>query len=261
MFTGFNQKFPEYEVVTPQTNLSFTLRTLTVQEEERLKGSFVTPQKIIDHLNKCIYDAIVQKPESIPDYKTFLEKITTKDRDALLYGLYHITYEEIRNYDVTCSSCGKSQPVTVKASDTFNAIPYEGKNILEEESAVKLPITTNVTAIICQPTLAMEENILRSFAGSAEFSSDIVSETLFIKRFEEDIEEQVNPTIYDNRRDIIEAFGSLPAKDKRKLLKEYQDKFGKYGCSLKMRVYCPHCGEQEVVDIDLVDNFFRALFE
>ena len=144
MFTGFKQKFPEYEVVTPQTNLSFTLRTLTVQEEERLKGSFVTPQKIIDHLNKCIYDAIVQKPESIPDYKTFLEKITIKDRDALLYGLYHITYEEIRNYDVTCSACGKSQPVTVKASDTFSMVPYEGTNILEEEVSVKLPITNNV---------------------------------------------------------------------------------------------------------------------
>jgi len=261
MFTGFKQKFPEYEVVTPQTNLSFTLRTLTVQEEERLKGSFVTPQKIIDHLNKCIYDAIVQKPESIPDYKTFLEKITIKDRDALLYGLYHITYEEIRNYDVTCSACGKSQPVTVKASDTFSMVPYEGTNILEEEVSVKLPITNNVTAIIRQATLANEVDILRNFSGSAEFSSEIVSETLFIKRFEEDVEEQVEPTIYDDRKDIIEAFGSLPAKDKRKLLKEYQENFGKYGCSLKMRVYCPHCGEQEVVDIDLVDNFFRSLFE
>ncbi len=261
MFTGFKQKFPEYEVITPQTNLSFTLRTLTVQEEERLKGSFVTPQKIVDHLNKCIYDSIVQKPEDIVDYKIFLEKITTKDRDALLYGLYHITYEEIRNYDVTCSSCNKSHSITVKASDTFSTNPYKGKNILDEEVAVKLPITNNVSVVIRQATLANEVDILHSFSGSAEFSSDIVSETLFIKRFEEDVEEQVTPTIYDDRKDIIEAFGSLPAKDKRKLIKAYQDNFGKYGCSLKMRVFCPHCGEQEVIDIDLVDNFFRSLFE
>ena len=45
-FKGFNIKYPEYEVITPHTNLSFTLRSLNVQEEETLKGSLVTPQKI-----------------------------------------------------------------------------------------------------------------------------------------------------------------------------------------------------------------------
>ena len=55
MFKGFDVKYPEYEVITPQTKLSFTVRSLNVREEERLKGSLMTPTKIHEHLNKCIY--------------------------------------------------------------------------------------------------------------------------------------------------------------------------------------------------------------
>jgi len=261
MFTGFVQSFPEYEVITPQTNLSFTLRTLTVQEEERLKGSFITPQKIIDHLNRCIYDAIVKKPKSIADYNSFLKTITTKDRDTLLYGLYHITYEDIRNYDVKCSSCGKPYPITFKASDTFIINPYTGKDILKSEYKSELKRTTGVTAILHQPTLEDENKILNAFSGNAEFSTNIVSETLYIKQFEQDIEEMVEPKILDDRRDIIEGYQSLPAKDKRSLIKDYDEQFGKFQSTLKMRSFCPHCGEEEVIDIDLVDNFFRSLYE
>ena len=129
-FTGFNVPYPEYEVITPHTHLSFTLRSLTVQEEERLKGSMLTPASTTEHLNKCLYEAIVKKPDKIKEYKDFLNNLTLKDRDTLLYGLYHITYEEIRNYDITCKSCRKEFPVTVSASDTFNFIPYPGKDIL-----------------------------------------------------------------------------------------------------------------------------------
>jgi len=62
MFQGFNIKYPEYEVITPQTNLSYHVRSLNVQEEERLKASFLTPTKANDHLNKCIYDSFVKRP-------------------------------------------------------------------------------------------------------------------------------------------------------------------------------------------------------
>ncbi len=262
MFTGFTQKLPEYEVITPQTNLSFTMRTLTVQEEERLKASFIAPQTIINHLNKCLFDAIVQKPESITDFNSFLKNITTKDRDTLLYALYHISYEEIRNYDVRCSNCGKQHAVTVKASDTFSMQSYpEDKNIITEEVKVPLKYMDTVTAVIYQPTLADEKSVLSEFANSAEFTTEIVTDSLFIKRFEQNIEEVVEPVIISDRKDILEGFQSLPSRDKRLIIKEYNDNFGKYESKLKMKVFCPHCSEQEVIDIDLVDSFFRALYE
>ena len=258
MFTGFNHKFPEYEVKTPHTNLSFRLRSMTVQEEERLKGSLLSPSVVTDHLNRCIFECIVKKPESIRTFEDFLAKCTLKDRDALLYGLYHITYEEVRNYDVTCGKCGKSHPITIKASSTFNMNPYpEDKNILDERLTVQLPVLESVSATIKQPTLKDEVDAMK-YAGSNSQLLDLVTETLIIESLIENID-GADSAVYSTREDIVDAYRALTPNDKRAIFKEYRSKLGSYGIELKMRATCVHCGEEEELDLDLVDNFFRMV--
>ena len=259
-FTGFNLKYPEYEVKTPQTGLSFTVRSLSVQEEERLKGSLISPTKITEHLNKCIFEAIAKKPASIKDFQGFLKNCTLKDRDALLYGLYHITYEEIRNYDVTCASCRKDYPVTVEASSTFNFNHYPTKDILKKRIKVDLPVSKGVAAIIKQPTLQDEYDAMTSLGSRPGSSMDVVSETLIIHEFQQEHEEAKQPTKYTHMTDILDAYLSLPARDKRVIHKTYQDELGQYCVDLKMRTFCVHCGFEEVVDIDLVGQFFRMVY-
>ncbi len=258
MFTGFDIKYPEYEVLTPQTNLSYNVRSLNVQEEERLKGSLLSSIKVTEHLNKCIFDAITQRPDSITTYDIFLKSTTLKDRDALLYGLYHITYEEIRNYDVMCPSCRKEYPVTVKASSTFNINTYPNGDILTKEVQVDLPISKGVFAFIKQPTLFDEMTALKSMAIVSGTNMDILTETLIIKRFQQN-PEQGDSIIYSERDDVMDAYMSLPSKDKREIYKKYKEEFGQYGILLKMLSTCVHCGAQDEIDIDLVENFFRMV--
>ena len=258
MFKGFDIKYPEYEVITPQTGKSFHVRSLNVQEEERLKGSLFTPSKINDHLNKCLFDACVKKPSDIINFDDFLKKTTLKDRDALLYGLYHITYEEIRNYDVTCGSCRKEYPVTIQASSTFDMNPYPGNDILTKTVSVPLPISKGVVTTIKQPTLFEEMMALKRMAPSVSASMDVITETLVLVNFQH-TPEQGDSVVYSDREDVIDAYRSLPAKDKRAIYNKYKDEFGQYGITLKMRSNCVHCGNEEVLDIDLVDNFFRMV--
>ena len=260
MFTGFkNIAYPEYEVITPQTHLSYTLRTLTVSEEERLKGSLLTPAKIAEHLNKCIYETIVKKPDSIIDYKTFLKNTTIRDREALLYGLYHVTYEEVRNYEIVCSECRKSYQVTAKASQMFNINSYPGEDILTRKVMIQLPISQSVNAYIKQATIEDEEIAIKNLSSYPGFTLDSIVGTLFIDRFEQDIEVSKEPLVYSDRKDIIDAYNSLPAKDRRTIFEKYNEEFGKYGVDLKMQVFCTNCSHQEVVDVNLVDNFFRMV--
>jgi len=260
-FIGFNNlKYPEYEVITPHTHLSFTVRSLSVQEEENMKGSMMTPVKVTEHLNKCIYDAIIKKPESIKDFQSFLKQVTLKDRDALLYGLYHITYEEIRNYDIRCSSCKKEYPITIKASDTFNYNSYPAEDILTRTVKVELPVSKNISVFIKQPTLDDEIQALKTLVSIRGSNIDAVTQTLIIDRFEEDVTELKQPNTYTDRYDILEGFKSLPARDRRKINKTYLDTFGNYGIELKMKSYCPSCGFEEIAIIDLVENFFRMVY-
>ncbi len=259
-FKGFDLKYPEYEVVTPQTNLSFNVRTLNVQEEERLKGSLITPHRVTEHLNKCIYEAIVKKPSSVKDFQSFLRLCSLKDRDALLYGLYHITYEDIRNYDITCASCRKEYPVTIQASETFNFNKYPGKDILKKRVNVPLKISKGITAVIKQPSLMDEVNAVKELASRPGSSIEVITETLIIDRFLQDIEEKTQPLQYKDRTDILDAYLTLPAKDKRSIHDQYQEEFGQYAVDLKMRSFCNHCGHEEVADIDLVSQFFRMVY-
>jgi hypothetical protein len=260
MFTGFNLKYPEYEVLTPQTKKSFTVRSLTVQEEERLKGSLMTPAKITEHLNKCIYESFVSKPETIKEFKDFLQQTTLKDRDALLYGIYHITYEDIRNYDVKCSNCRKDFPVTVKASETFTFNAYPNEDVLLKRIKVDLPKSKGISVWIKQPTLEDEVNAIRSMSSRPGTTMEVITETLIVEKFEQDIEKSNQPLIYSDRIDIVDAYRSLPAKDKRVIYEKYNDEFGKYGVQLKMQVFCQYCGTEDIVDIDLVENFFRMVY-
>lgn len=254
MFTGFDVKYPDYEVLTPHTGLSYKLRSMNVQEEERLKGSLITAAKVTEHLNKCIYESLTSKPKHIKDFDSFLESTTLKDRDALIYALYHVTYEEIRNYDITCGTCGKGYAVTIEASSTFNSIPYPDDDILSKRIKVKLPVTKGVDVYLKQPTLADEFTIVKSLSARPGSSIDIITEMLVIEKFVQ------GETEYTEDVDILDAYMTLPSRDKRKITDEYADNFGKYGIELKMKSSCRHCGEEEVVDIDIVAQFFRALY-
>ena len=258
MFKGFNIEYPEYEVRTPQTNLSYSVRSLNVQEEETLKGSLLSALKINDHLNQCLFGSLTKKPDGVETYDDFLKKTTLKDREAILYGLYHITYEEIRNYDITCSSCRKEYPVTVKASSTFDMKSYPGNDVLTKEVHVALPISKGVHAYIRQPTLFDEMIALKTMGVVIGTNMDILTETLILSKFQQNPPEG-DTIIYSERDDIIDAYKSLPSKDKREIYAKYREEFGQYGISLKMLSTCIHCSSQAEIDIDLVENFFRMV--
>ncbi len=260
MFTSFvDLKYPEYEVITPQTHDSYHTRTLNVQEEERLKASFLTPSKITEHLNKCIYDSLVKKPAKIKTYEDFLKNVTLKDRDALLYGLYHITYEDIRNYEIKCGNCAKNYQISVKASETFNSLAYPDKDVLKKKVEVELPVSKGVTATIKQPTLFEELLAFKTLGAQPNANVDIITETLVIQEFKQ-LPESGDIIVWNEPGDIIDAYLSLPPLDKRKIHSTYRTTFGKYGIVLKMKSTCIHCGQEEDVDLDLVQNFFRMVY-
>jgi len=258
-FRGFNVKYPEYEVLTPQTKQSFTLRSLNVQEEENLKGSYLTSTKMSEHLNKCIYDVLVKKPDTIKDYDSFLRNVTIKDREALLYGLYHITYEDVRNYEVICPSCDKEFPITVRISDTFNFNEYPTDDILTARKSIPLPKTPGVFATVKQPTLFDEISSMKQLSSRPSSTLDAIGETLIIEKFEQTADESITPQEFTDKEDIIDAYLVLPAKDKRAIFNAYMENFGKYGIDLKMRYDCNSCGVSNVYNIELVGNFFRAM--
>ena len=125
MFKGFKFDLPVYYVVTPQTGSQYHVRSLTVAEVNKLKTSLVTPNSAHKVLNEILWNAIDDKPEGMK-FIDFKKSITTLDREALLYGLYHTTFGDIKEYAVTCYECQESQLISVSLNSSFsmNAYPF-----------------------------------------------------------------------------------------------------------------------------------------
>lgn len=261
MFRGFEQNFPAYEVETCQTHTKFNVRSMTVQDEEKLKTSLVSPTKVTENLNSVLFNCIIDKPTTITDYESFLKNVTLKDRDVIIFGLFLISYEEVRNYSVHCKECRKEFPITIKAADTFNITPYPMDDILTKTMELQLPLMKEMSIILFQPTLKDEIDILKNYSSRAGMSIELLTETLMIKGFKQKKKTDKDPEDYTDRVDIIDIYRSLPSKDKKFIHSNYQSLFGKYCLDLKMKAFCTSCGTEQEVAIDLVQQLFSNILE
>ncbi len=263
VFNGFQIKYPEYTVITPHTLKEFNIRTLTVSEEEALKASMLTPSKLASHLNKVIFDCLTKKPDDIKTYEDFLTKLSIKDRDALMFGLYHATYKDIQNYDVECSNCNTTTSVKVNYEKSLRVTlwPKNSKEeCLKKEIAVPLEIASNVTAIVKQPTLFQEDTLMTNSTFASDDVRDLQLQILIIDRFEVD-EGGPDKVVYSDRDNIYEGYCTLPSNDRKLIEKAYTENFGQYGCDIASKVVCPRCGHETTITIDLVRQFFRAMYQ
>lgn len=262
VFNGFNIKYPEYSVVTPHTLQEFTIRTLTIEDEEILRSSMLTPNKLALHLNEVIFRCLVKKPESIKTFDDMLSKLSIKDRDALMYGLYHVTYKDIQNYDVTCSSCEHVNSVKINFQKSFKADMWSDEaNALEKEIKVPCKIAEGVTVVVSQPRLKDEVDLLNSMTFATDPARDLAMQLLIIKRFEQDRPESKTPDTIVERDNILKGYKQLPSPDKKLIDNAYLENFGKYGVEIESIVRCQKCGKEEKINVDLVRQFFRSIYQ
>jgi hypothetical protein len=262
VFSGFDIKYPEYSVVTPQTKLEFSIRSLTVSEEEKLKSSLLTANKLAEHLNEVIWECIVKKPDDIKTYDDFLNKVTIKDRDALMYGLYHVTYKDIHNYDVSCVQCEHVNSIKVNFLKSIKISMWDKEEaIIGKTADAQFIIAEKIKAIIKQPLLRDEYNLLKETAFTSEEIRDLNMQLLMIDRFEITKDGTKKPQTVEDRNNIIKGYKQLPSTDKKIIEKTYREEFGKYEIDIVTVVRCQKCGHEEEISIDLVKQFFRSIYE
>jgi len=265
-FGGFKSVYPEYEVITPQTLGLYTVRGLNVGEEENLKGSITTPRRIPEHLNQILWNVIVKKPDWVTDFQSFLSSTTLHDRDALLYALYHITYKDVNNYDITCPSCSNEHRISLAISNIFSmkAWPGDKAEVLTKKIEIDLPediVQPKCSVILRQPTLLHESEMTEHLLFQSDKNLEIGLQMLIIDSFKVTFDEGQEPKIINDRENIFRGYTSLPAAIRKNINKRYVDEFGQYSMNLKFTDRCPNCNYSNEVDLDLVQHFFRVLHQ
>ncbi|MFW6002425.1 MAG: hypothetical protein ACOCQD_03715 [archaeon] len=128
MFQGFSTiQFPVFEVKTPQTGHSFSLRSLNVSELNKLKNSITVPTTANKVIANLLWETIEEKPKYINTYEDFINMTTILDREALLQGLHVSSFGEEREIRLTCPNkeCKNSQLTKLNLANmiTYNFYP------------------------------------------------------------------------------------------------------------------------------------------
>lgn len=264
VFSGFGISYPEHEIVTPQGLKHFTVRTLTVSEEEVLKGSMLAPGTIAQHISEVLWKCIVKKPDDIKTYDDFIKKTTLKDRDALIIGLHIATYGDIDKYSVDCPDCGFSNEVAINIENSMSYLLWSDESVsfVDRRLDVPLQIFKGVTAVLKTPTIADEIETNKKTQHMSDQMSRLMMELLMIDKFKVDPSEK-NPDGDEitDRQNILAAYNSLPSRDKSLISKTYREEFNKYQLQIKAVVKCRGCGREIDTSVDMTQQFFRSLYQ
>lgn len=264
VFQGFGIQYPEYEVITPQGLKHYTLRTLTVAEEEVLKGSMLSPSTIAQHIAEVLWKCIVKKPDDIKTFDDFAKRTTLRDRDALIIGLHLVTYGDIDKYVVTCPKCQFKNEVSVNISNSMSYLLWndEKNEFIDRRVKVPLKIFKGVSAILKTPSIADEIETNKKTQHMSDQMSRMMMDLIMIDKFIIDPSEQ-NPDGDEitDRQNILSAYNSLPSKDKSLISNTFRDEFNKYQLQIKSKVFCGSCGDEIDINVDMTQQFFRALYQ
>ena len=158
IFRGFkNIVYPRYTVVCPQTGFTYDIRTMNVMETNKLKTSLTTPAKTPSLINKTLWESIEERPDCIQSFEDFKKKTTLRDREALMYGLYHCTFGDLRDFDVVCNQCSHSQTMKITLSKIFSMNAYPFSTPMIKSYQVAKAVDVDIADPIIERKIAITE--------------------------------------------------------------------------------------------------------
>jgi len=189
IFTGFDIKYPDFTVITPQTGLEFKVRPLLVDEAGKLRSTLTTPNKVAELINHILWDGITDKPDIINTFDNLLKLQTLKDREALLYGLYVITFGDNMDANVVCQNCNANRSVKIDLSKIFSINIYPGTNSVKRSYELAKLNNPDVYDPEVESELQKEELQKRQRKQSAKKEENTEQQSLI---------DDVKPNVYNN---------------------------------------------------------------
>jgi len=249
----------QYEVITPQTALSFVVGALRYGQEVKLKTALMATDKgLTNLLNKTVFESLVEKPQEIKTYDDFLDKITVEDRSALIMGIYHNSYGDEYTTETTCPYCGKTNKNLVRLSKYSKASFYNGKPLEFLNIKKELSFNDGNFKITLVPATLRNELSLVDMTQTLDLTVTQTTILLHTKQIEYD---NKTFTVENNLIDILATLDLLLPKDVRQIRKTIEEVFEKYKLEVPYKVKCVHCNQEYSRTLDFVGEFFKQVIE
>ncbi len=243
--------YPVSDILTPQTLVKYQIRTMTFGDELKLRTSILAGKNaVIQNFNKFLFDLLSDKPEEVKTYDDFLTKTTIADREAIVLGLYHITYGDEFVVTTSCPFCGQENTSKVSMKEHVIDMAFKGKpyEILDKKIAITLPIT-QYNVQISVPNLKKELEYMK-FVDIDDRLFEILSVIDFI---------EIDGKKLSKSTDLMGLVKLLPAKDAKLIKDRYTETLSIYNTTIKYKIDCKACQRQYDSQMDFLQQLFRVV--
>lgn len=239
-------KTPTYSGTIPSTNDSFEFRPFLVGEQKVLLLAMETNDEkqlyiaFRDTLRTCVIG-----PESI---KNNIEKLPLFDLESIFLQISSKSTGDVSKIAATCTHCGTSNTLSVRASDVELKQYEKGKTRIE--------LTESVGLVMRYPTL---ETVIDSVKDQ---TSDNVDQNNDSSDFYQSIADSIE-SIYDenevylrediNEKELSDFVDSLSLSQLKKI-ESFFDEMPYLGSSVNFK--CTECGSKNVVELKGIRDFF-----
>lgn len=255
IFNGFKHNLPtdiKSDVFLPITNVSIRLSPIVFGEEVNMAQTAIKEEDLFMETLKLLYNHLVEGPELITkSFDSFLSNIAELDYNAMLYGLYLISYgPEVEIGDtVKCADCGFEKKVDkINLIDLYVEKPFEGKEYEAIKTEKELDLTDcgleGVKFFFKFPTL--ERPTKSKSASKSNFMSEIAKTPIlnYMSKFIYSGKE------YSDKASMEKAVDTLNVKARRKIRKFLEKEFFDYGIKFKYKWTC----KNRVIDEDAINE-------
>lgn len=216
------------------------IKQMTTREEEILTNeSLIKKGVVIDRLIKSVLLDKNIKPESL----------LIGDRNAILIALRIDGYGEDYEVNLTCTSCGKTEPETIDLSELSHSENHKELETTEDGTfVVELPKTK----------AAVELKMMTGADETAVAEANSKQKKYGIERHIVNQYTQMIASVNgDSDPAVISSFASsLPVRDSRFLRKAYKQLVPDVNMSVNFQ--CSHCGHEQGLEVPITANFFWA---
>jgi hypothetical protein len=200
------------------------------------------------------------QPEGIArseqEFNNFFEFIDSKKDEIKLP--YVDVVQLISNLEKNKKNLKKSKKAAIPKDVTVLSNPND---ILNKRVEVTLP-ETKILVIMKAPVMIEEIKLNNRLIMNDAEQLSIATDIIFIDRIEEYEAGSKSPVqVISDPVDILSAYYSLPIEDRKYLVAQYEEEFGKYGITININWKCPdaHCGQNNELEVDILHQFFRTV--
>lgn len=256
---------PSMEVKLPLAKISVMVKGMLFSDECSLKSTVVTNDGLkLDVLTKFAYNRIIDPPKDIDTFDKFKSVCTSLDRDAILLGIFGVSFGSKYTVTVKCDSCKHENTFDLDLTRTIvNTCDVKKKfSVINKRESLSFPVKNGTAEFIASYPTLKDEDLVYKNISDIQLNSDKFTDLIsYIDEFKYTDKDGESETIRKDEDiyNIAAAINSLTPGMVKDMIDKINNTFKRYRYYISTYFDCANCKSEINIEMAIFELFFREI--